>query len=206
MPRIRTLDHRDRHYSSSEIVFKLVPGGRWLLVLFKDGSVWYYDLNLSEPERLPLIPPSMFFEGPTKRVGNIAVFVDRDASGAGFKLALYRTGESICHRQSFCLLTPESVELETDGDEHERGWLHVFQVELEDAKLLVVDRLTSIPCDHGHIEVFALGSQFMVCEMSRIGSRSWIEGIWWKQCSVAGDLRTRFYIEGGKIVRGCYKI
>lgn len=100
-PHIRTLDQRDRHFNSWEIVPKLVPGGRWLLVLYKDGSVWYYDLNSSEPGPLPLVPPSMFSEGPSRGVGNLAVFIDQGVSGEGFKLALYLKGESIRHRQGF---------------------------------------------------------------------------------------------------------
>jgi hypothetical protein len=95
------LDQRGRNNTCGQIAFKIVPGGRWLLVLYLDGSVWYYDLNSEVPEQLPLDSPTKCLEGNVGLAGKLAVYVDQDASEGEFKFAVYRTGEGTSHRLGF---------------------------------------------------------------------------------------------------------
>ncbi|KAJ2919445.1 hypothetical protein MD484_g1020, partial [Candolleomyces efflorescens] len=53
---------------TSVVTIHLVPGGRWLLVGCKDGSVWYYDLDLCSSNSSDFLPqagqPRLLLESP----------------------------------------------------------------------------------------------------------------------------------------------
>ncbi len=86
-PRFRTIP------GDWDNAFKLVPGGRWLLVGGKDSSVGYYDLDSEDLERVPLVPPLRELTGVGYQNIGLEVHVDQDASRLEFKLAVNRAGE-----------------------------------------------------------------------------------------------------------------
>ncbi len=80
---------------------ELVPGGRWLLVGYLDGSVWCYDLDLKELERVLLVPPSNTIQGVFEAVQGLQLYMDQGAR-LEFKLLVHSIGENADCDQYFC--------------------------------------------------------------------------------------------------------
>ncbi|TFK64192.1 hypothetical protein BDN72DRAFT_280278 [Pluteus cervinus] len=64
----------------------LVPGGRWLLISNKDGTISYHDINSGDCAGHELIPATTQSRLP----GSISVDVDLDSPVLKFNLALFR--------------------------------------------------------------------------------------------------------------------
>lgn len=86
------------------IVFKLVPGGRWLLVGHENGAVRYYDLDSKDPKLLPLTPRSSTAGEIINGVKDLEICVNEDAPRLEFKLVVRKSSESTNLRQSQSLL------------------------------------------------------------------------------------------------------
>lgn len=83
------------------------------------------------------------------------------------------------------------------------GGFHVWQVKLGgDGVSLLAERLNSIPYGYAIVHSLTLGQHLMVCGMASFAGSSWVEVIWWEQCSATRDLRTRFSMGNESVVRG----
>ncbi len=87
--RTRTLNDF-REYNA----FKLVPGGRWLLVGHLYGLVCYYDLDLEDLNPIPLIAPDEADQGALQGVDAFDIYVDPEAPELQFKIVVSGKGES----------------------------------------------------------------------------------------------------------------
>lgn len=100
------------------------------------------------------------------------------------------------------VFTPDIIDNHDEG----LGRLHAWRVKLEgDEKSLAAEQLNSIPYGYAFMNSFALGRRLIVCAMSSLVGPSWIEVIWWEQCSVTSDMRTRFFTGCEQIVCGTWQ-
>ncbi len=68
---------------------------------YKNGSIFYYDLDLEEPEGVPLAPPSSIVGGVFEALDGFKVCVDQGASRLEFKLLVHGVGEGTNYNHDF---------------------------------------------------------------------------------------------------------
>lgn len=73
-PRSRTL----KRFSKDLRITRIIPGGRWLLAGAKYGLLYYYDLDIEDPEPIRLIgpDPKNRIPGDSQRVAFLDFFVE----------------------------------------------------------------------------------------------------------------------------------
>lgn len=92
--RAKDVQHRLRTLRKQELVaFRLVPGGRWLLVGHPHGLLCCYDLHSEDLLCAQLIRPSEDAKGFQQDLHGLDIDIDQDAAGLEFKIVRCGIGE-----------------------------------------------------------------------------------------------------------------
>ncbi len=193
-PTFRTLEYRNTN------AFKLVPGGRWLLIGDFDGLVSYYDLDCRDLKPIPLIAPEGADRGACQDVDALDIYVDPEAPVLQFKVVVTGLGESNNYVSAFPTSYSRVHHPPLAYSTPRR--LCVWQVKLNDDDSLVAEWVTSVPVpsyrSRSGLDTLVLEQHRLVRAVIR-GDLSSVEVYWWRHCSPTHVLRAAFTIPGAPV-------